>query len=123
MLSVSHHFFDIRLSQGTLRSSQCAMTHESRMIVIIHIISSLAITFSVVYLFMDILSIMRLFTFTLNARILWGKCTKNCKAQEHFEIEIQVLVSLWYTHGEQKPRLGASPPLCLLYSTEIEKDT
>ena len=73
MLSVSHHFFDIRLSQGTLRSSQCAMTHESRMIVIIHIISSLAITFSVVYLFMDILSIMRLFTSTLTTARFYGK--------------------------------------------------
>ena len=71
------------------------MTHESRMIVIIHIISSLAITFSVVYLFMDILSIMRLYMSFTNCKILWGKIPKNCKAQEHFEMVIlQVLVSM-----------------------------
>ena len=55
------------------------MTHESRMIVIIHIISSLAITFSVVYLFMDILSIMRLFTFTLTARFYGENVQKIAK--------------------------------------------
>ena len=56
------------------------MTHESRMIVIIHIISSLAITFSVVYLFMDILSIMRLYMSFTNCKILWGKNTKKLQS-------------------------------------------